>query len=296
MGTLTRQIVTIGTPHRGTVEALVRLSNGWNADFGPLTIPLTEIIRSLPSAHQLLPTYPCVDAVGGLNRISEMDIPDIDGAMLKDALAFHETIRSHAITVTPKEYQKLALKGIAQPTKTTVRWKDGRLEPLTTLDGQDFAGDGTVPRISSHPPEWQDDAYAGAFGQQHATLQSDANLHRQLRAILTAGGIERYAAAEDLFGLELPDVIQAGEPLTVTAISAIGDHTLPLRAVLLNDEGIEIADHLMRDLGHGLYKEKFADVPPGLISVRVESATPRRPLDPVVGMTIVWNKNEASID
>lgn len=80
---------------------------------------------------------------------------------------------------------------------------DGRLESLTQLGAQDHRGDGTVPRISSHFPEWQNDAYAGAFGPQYATLQSDHNLHRQLFATLTASKIETYADAGNLFGLRL---------------------------------------------------------------------------------------------
>jgi hypothetical protein len=292
---LTRQIITLGTPHRGAAEALVRLSNGFDPGFGPIRFRLTDIIRSLPSAHQLLPTYRCVEADGGLKRISEVAIPDINSTMLMDALAFHETILSHARTSTQGDYARFALKGIAQPTTTSARWRNGALEPLVTLDGQDCAGDGTVPRISSHPPEWQNDAYAATFGQQHATLQSDANLHRQLFAVLTAAQVETYADGEDMFGLELPEIVQAGEPFSVRAVSANGDSRLPLRAHLMNEEGSEIDSRLMQNLGAGRYEASFEDIAPGQVSVRVGSATPARPLAPVTGMAIVWDADAASI-
>lgn len=286
---LTRQIITIGTPHRGAGEALVRLSNGFDPAFGPVKIPLTGIIRSLPSAHQLLPTYRCVEIDGAYKRINEVAIPGIDSAMLTDALAFHATILDHAKPQGPSDYGKFALKGIEQPTTTGAKLRNGKLEALNQLGAEDHRGDGTVPRISSHMPEWQNDAYAGAFGQQHAMLQSDGNLHRQVFAILTASELETYAVGETLFGLELPEVVQAGEPLPVVVTSTAGDETLPLRCLLLNEEGTEIDSRLMRNLGEGRYETAFTDIAPGQVKVHIASASPSIPLDPVTGLTIVWD-------
>lgn len=292
---LTRQIITLGTPHRGAAESLVQLSNGMNPGFGPLRIELTEIIRSLPSVHQLLPTYRCVETSEGLKHLGEVDLPNINRDMLSDALAFHEDILSHAKTNNSYNYRKFALKGISQPTISSVRLKHDALEPLTTLGEKDWAGDGTVPRISSHPPEWNDDSYAPAFGQQHASLQSDGNLHRQLFAILTADQIENYAGGtENLFGLDLPEIVSAGERLKVSVVSPSGDTTLPLRANLMDEIGNERDSFLMRNLGDGRYFAMFEDVPPGLVSVTVASATPHRPLSPVTGCCLVWNSVTAT--
>jgi hypothetical protein len=286
---LTRQLITIGTPHRGAASALLRLSNGLDLSFGPVGVPLTKILRSLPSAHQLLPTYRCVDTADGLKRIGEVAIPDVEEKMLRDALAFHASILAHAQTQSPQEYEKFALKGIAQPTTTSARLRNGRLEPLNTLDGKDWSGDGTVARISSQMHEWKDDATAAVFGQQHSTLQSDGNLHRQLFSILTASEVETYADAEKLFGLDLPEVVQAGEPLAITVTSASGDASLPLRAVVFGEDGSEIDSSLMRNLGEGRYQAQFEDIPPCQVKVRIANATPAIPLDPVTGVTIVWD-------
>lgn len=216
--------------------------------------------------------------------------------MLADALAFHATILDHANTPAPADYGAFALKGIAQPTTTSVRKQDGQLEALNTLEGNDWWGDGTVPRISSHFPEWKDDSYAGTFGQQHATLQSDSNLHRQLFAILTANQIETYADAEKLLGLELPEVVQAGEPLPVKVVSRTGDHKLPLRVHLLDEAGQEIDSCLMGNLGDGRYEAKFDDTVPGQVSVRIVSASPSVPLDTVTGVSLVWEATAAGED
>jgi len=286
---LTRQLITIGTPHRGAAEALIRLSNGFDPGFGPVRFRMTDILRSLPSAHQLLPTYRCLDVPGGPKRVDEVLIPDVDTAMLTDALAFHRAIQEAVGNGAPDAYEKFALKGVDQPTATGARFAGGRLEPQRQIGEHEYRGDGTVPRVSSHYPEWHNDSYAAAFGQQHATLQSDANLHRQLFAILTAGEVEAYAGAESRFGLELPEVVTAGHPLLARVTSPAGDETLPLRATAFGEDGRELEGRLMRNIGSGTYEATFADLPPGQVTVRIGSATPNRPLDPVTGMTLVWD-------
>src|SRR4030095_7562341 len=62
---LTRRLVTIGTPYQGSVNALTALVNGVSPGLGPLRIELTDLARSLPSVYQLLPTYPCLDVGDG---------------------------------------------------------------------------------------------------------------------------------------------------------------------------------------------------------------------------------------
>jgi triacylglycerol esterase/lipase EstA (alpha/beta hydrolase family) len=51
-----RALITLGTPHRGSVQALSYLANGYRK----LVVDLTEVMRSMTSVHQLLPIYPAV--------------------------------------------------------------------------------------------------------------------------------------------------------------------------------------------------------------------------------------------
>lgn len=288
---LTRQIITIGTPHRGAAKALVNLANGVNPCLGPLNSKLTEVIRSFPSVHQLLPTYRCVETIDGRKRLGEIDVPDIDRAMLTNALAFHDRILTNAKTGAPADYGKFALKGIAQPTLTSVQIGADGLIPLNTIGGNDWAGDGTVPRLSSHFGEWVNDGYAPVFGQQHSSLQSDSSLHRQLFSILTTSEIETSAggASEAVLGLDLPEMIEAGAPFALSVTSPFEDSTLPLKATLFDGHGKTIESHLMRNLYKGRYEATFKGIAPDLVSVRIESATPYRPFDPITGWTLVWD-------
>jgi pimeloyl-ACP methyl ester carboxylesterase len=63
---VTRKLVTIGTPYRGSVNALSALVNGMFLGLGRLGIPIDELVRSFPSVYQLLPTYPCLDVGHGV--------------------------------------------------------------------------------------------------------------------------------------------------------------------------------------------------------------------------------------
>ena len=66
----TCKLITIGTPHRGAVAALQQLVNGVEKTVGPLRLELTRFARSLPSAHQLLPQYACLETDAGLTPIT----------------------------------------------------------------------------------------------------------------------------------------------------------------------------------------------------------------------------------
>ena len=58
----TRMLITFGTPHRGSLNAVDFLVNGFVKKLGPLKVAdLSRLLRSLTSVYQLLPIYPCVD-------------------------------------------------------------------------------------------------------------------------------------------------------------------------------------------------------------------------------------------
>jgi pimeloyl-ACP methyl ester carboxylesterase len=292
---VTSKLITIATPYRGSLEALLRLSNGFNPRFGPIQVPLTDIVRSLPSAHQLLPTYQCMDVGkdGAVRMKDTLDtLPNLNRPMVQDALDFHYDMHQ-AVKGNPQPaYRTFALKGIAQPTHWIAREAQGVLEGLKQYNGDDFGGDGTVPRISSHPTDWPDDASAAVFGQQHATLQSDEHVLRQIYGILTAERVQQYADAGISLGIEAPDMILAGEKLQIHAISTIGDETLPLQATITDETGKRIESTIFRNNGNGNYEVAFAPLVPGLLTITVDSAIPQKPLHPIRTQTLVWNATE----
>ena len=70
----TRMLITFGTPHRGSLNAVDFLVNGFVKKLGPLKVAdLSDLLRSLTSVYQLLPIYPCVDLGPGYQRVAEVD-------------------------------------------------------------------------------------------------------------------------------------------------------------------------------------------------------------------------------
>src|SRR6185437_7902808 len=83
---ITGKLITFGTPYRGAANALEQLVNVARKGIGPLAIDLTRMARSMPSLHQLLPEYACIQNGRELARTTEIQLPEVDAAMVADAM------------------------------------------------------------------------------------------------------------------------------------------------------------------------------------------------------------------
>ena len=90
---ITRKLITLGTPYRGAARALGQLVNGAHHGLGPLRLDLTRFARSMPSLHQLLPEYACLQHGGDLAKTTDVTLPELDTAMVADAMRFHTDLR-----------------------------------------------------------------------------------------------------------------------------------------------------------------------------------------------------------
>ena len=68
---ITRKLITLGTPYRGAARALGQLVNGAHPGLGPFRLDLTRFGRSMPSLHQLMPEYACLEVGGDLAKTTE---------------------------------------------------------------------------------------------------------------------------------------------------------------------------------------------------------------------------------
>jgi pimeloyl-ACP methyl ester carboxylesterase len=290
---LTRRLITIGTPYQGSVNALSNLASGFSMGLGPLSVELTALVRSFPSLYQLLPTYPCLDLGGDiLQPLTDVEIPGVEADRVKAAAAFHSTI-AEQVAKCRAGYDIIAIKGHVQPTAQSALFRDGRIEPVNAHKGVDYGGDGTVPRPSSHPPEWDDDSRAIFAAQTHASLQNTEGVLHQLLGALT-GHLGRWMGG-DRIGVDVPSLAIAGEPFTVRAVADGDDPTLALRAVVIREDGAIIGEpRLLDSEGTGSYRTEFSDLPPGPYRIRVESAVLERPVDPVTDVTLVWDSAAGS--
>ena len=226
----TRTLITLGTPHRGSLNAIDFLVNGMKKGIGPLGVDLTPLLRSYTSVYQLLPIYPCIDAGGPENaRVAQAAqdglLPNVDAVRALAARAFHTEIETQQARnakdnkYTEQGYSMVPLVGTEQPTFQSARVGGGKVELLRMWQGDDTAGDGTVPRGSATPLELDDAERELYTAETHGSLQNALGTLDNLKGILTRDRVDfkkmRSASMPIALSMELDDVVLPGQPLIV---------------------------------------------------------------------------------
>ncbi len=293
----TRALVTLGTPHRGSLNAVDFLENGMKKGIGPLGLDLSPLLRSFTSVYQLLPIYPCIDAGNGMQRVEDaaaagaMSHTDLQRA--RDARAFHSAIteaqaRNARIDAYAGDgYTMVPVVGSEQPTAQSARIENGRCTLLESLGGEDLAGDGTVPRASATPIDMQGKKREIYAAETHGSLQNNDGTLANLVGLLTADQIEwrKFQRAADRASLrvELDDVLREGEPLALHVKASEGAPRLSVRLQSLLD-GTDVVEALSRDdtRGDGWSTGEFA-LPAGTWRVIVHGDG----VEPVTDLVVV---------
>jgi hypothetical protein len=276
---VTRRLITFGTPYRGSLNAVNFLANGFHKGMGPLSIDLSDVLRSFPSIYQLLPIYPCYDPGDGtLKRTTETQIPHVDKAMAEAALKFHHEIRD-AVESNDKDpqYQDARygihpIVGNVQPTYQSARAAGGGVELLRSYEGRDDKGDGTVPRVSSTPLEVEDEAGAMYSNERHGSLQNADAVLNQLAGLVTKPRTDRFkAVVGTALEVELEETYLDTEPVTVRVRPA-QPLAEPLRVVVDDAESrAEVARQpLVGTGGDGPLAAELPPLPSGVYRLTVE--------------------------
>jgi hypothetical protein len=251
-----RTLITLGTPHSGSLNAVDFLVNGMKKGVGPLGVDLSPMLRSMPSLYQLLPNYACVDTSAGLEGVADAAakklLPNVDEKRARDALKFHKEIRdaqdANARDARYHEYTLRPVVGIEQPTLQSVRCRNSQVELLRSLSGDDEGGDGTVPRIAAVPYELFDRKIEIYAAEKHGSLQNlDAAL-QNIEGILTQPGLKPprllHAGLGTDLSLDVDDVALPGEPLVVRVRATEGSPLI--RVKLTNTQTQEALDDSVR--------------------------------------------------
>lgn len=287
----TRTLVTFGTPYRGSVNALDTLVNGKKIKF----FDLTELGRSFTSIYQLLPTYPCYDGgTGQLEYVDQGDIPQLDRAKAKAALDFHREIRAAVEAHLEDQayvdgrYGLGRIVGIKQPTQQSAVRDGDRINLLRTIGGEDPGGDGTVPRPSATPLEYESDEGAAYSAERHASLQNDDHVLLQLTGVLTNNTIEwsRFKGVVPTIdlSLEVDDLYSTSEPVIVRVLPE-KDPADELLAVAVDVEtGEERARQPLARRDDGWHEAELGPLPEGAYRVTAFGAGT---VDPVTDLVTV---------
>ena len=298
---VTRRLITFGTPFRGSIDALDQLVNGVRKGWGPFKLDLTAMTRSLPSVHQLLPEYECIEvgrSDGGVRyaKTTEIDLPDLSEAHVADAMAFHDRLDESHDAVVGAGTRFHPFVGYDQPTATTARLDHGRVTTLNEFDGNVHTGDGTVPRLAAAPKVLDlDDPAISAVNEQHGTLQHNDNIFDLVEGILRAptGRKPRSSAARGTptptatIGVASPDTVVVGEPVDIT-LSGTGERL----AITVTDVDSRATQTISvpRARGGGDRTIRLDELAPGAHTVAVRSDE-GRPLarGSVTAALLVWD-------
>lgn len=262
---ITRKVITLGTPHRGALNALASLVNGVSKGFGPLKIDLSGLARSMPSLYQLLPEYACIESPNGLLKTTEIALPEVGAAEVADAMRFHEELRA-AAAAHAGDYDAHPIIARTQPTDSTARLAGGRIEALRTVNGRDEGGDGTVPRLSAVPYGVSPDSPTVRYVKdKHGALPANDPVLVELEGVLTATDVIARDTGYDV-GVSCDDVLFAGEVLSATIES---ERDLVMDAVVHAADGVVAAKVVATDRGDDTYAASFEGLAPGRYALRV---------------------------
>jgi hypothetical protein len=235
----TRALITIGTPYHGSLQALDFVANGLKPGVGPVSLAdLTNVVRSLPSVYQLLPTYRCWSKGEGdfVELRHAGAIPGVDASRLTKGRAFHEEIAKAAREnarldeYVSRHYMIDPIAGVNQPTLQSASLDGGTVKVMKSYRDLDRDGDGRVMREIATPDAMIRPCYAN---QRHASLQNDDAVITQIEAILS----EPRSALRDIptvyrFGVDLEDVHPADTPIHVRV--TVHQEVPPLQARLFD--------------------------------------------------------------
>jgi pimeloyl-ACP methyl ester carboxylesterase len=285
----TRTLMTLGTPHRGSLNAVGFLANGMKKGIGPLGLDLSPLLRSLTSVYQLLPIYPCV-SVGGaaLQRVAAAaaagTLPHVDAQRAQDARTFHQEIQdAQAANAKQEPYAKAGLTlvpvvGIEQPTAQSARVDGGKVTMLNTYDGVDMGGDGTVPRVSGTPIEMDEAKREVYAAETHGAIQNADGTLANLKGVLTRDKIDfrKFQRAEDaaMLRLELDDVVLPGDKLKVRVRPSDGNPKL--RVTITPTDGGAAIDALLRRDAEPRWQSAELALAPGIwrVTAHGDGASP----------------------
>jgi pimeloyl-ACP methyl ester carboxylesterase len=283
---LTRKLVTFGTPWRGAAKTVEQLVNGVHKGLGPLSVDLTEMARSLPGLHQLLPEYACLTDGTELRKTTETTLPDLDSGMVADAMRFHTELQQ-AEAARPGSLESThMIVGARQPTWTTITLADGRAVPLNTIGKGNEYGDATVPLPGAvgHGLT-QDDNRIRRIVDQHGNLHRNPAALDELEEILTATPIRWRPPAPVSVRVTAPDLTLAGQPLTVAV--DLDDNARHALAITLTDDNGHELDRLQPRVRNSHAQASFEDLPPGAYTVTVTGNAPASPVTPVSTLTLI---------
>ncbi|MGQ0777761.1 MAG: lipase/acyltransferase domain-containing protein [Pseudonocardiales bacterium] len=297
-------LITLGTPHRGAPKALDWLLNGVRVGPGPvaaltstLLADAAAVLREWPSTYDLLPRYRAVrDEESGREHYPHELGSAPFAKRAQAAFDMHQEIETEWQALDPAERPEvLALfaRGHATPSRAVRR---GDRVRITKTDAEwqpnaGWRGDGTVPALSAIPIELSEDVRARrAVPDRHGPMAGCAAAVEVLREYEAEpfGSVRGDAPDRPWLGLDLDEVVAAGEPFTVAA-ELLGSTAVEGASAWLRvapDGGPTTAQPLRMTGADGRWQATVPGLAPGIYQVSVEAVNVPR-VDQVLGGDVI---------
>lgn len=286
-----RKIVTMGTPSRGSMNALNTLINGVGPDWGWLQNIILPFARSLPGLHNLLPAYPCVDTGGNYEDfafLKDHPVNELDPTMATAGLRFLNQLADTEANDPGFTKRLHPIIGWNQNTLTSVRIADGVPHFQTTHGTLQMTGDGTVPLAGAVPKGLPlDSNLLHGCPDLHGNLQDNKTVLGELTRILKNAPPIVLRGDAIPINANMPDLLQAGHDLTVTV--TLPPDTRENIQITLDSDGHNNARR--PTIANQTATTTFRNMPPGIHTVRVTGTTPGSAIQPVTGTVTVWSES-----
>jgi pimeloyl-ACP methyl ester carboxylesterase len=293
-----RTLITVGTPHRGSLDALDKLSNGFQVGNKKLFSDLSTVIGSFPSLYQLLPSYPVIEHNGSYSRAADMnEIPNINQGRAKEARDnFLDAIRQSAIRNRAEpEYKQRTLPwvGTRQDTYQSALLSDGKLtlrySPPAGVDEPIADGDGSVTRVSAIPPDLDGLGFERFAVERHGWLTNNAMtlepIIDTLKQIAASGSQNLYGqidAPRSHINLHLDKLYLPNEPVTIRVKQMSEDQEpqdLFVNVAPVKNTQLGISKQDLKINTNESKKVDFGILAPGLyqLTIGAQEPTPKAP-------------------
>ncbi|MFJ8963637.1 esterase/lipase family protein [Lentzea sp. NPDC102401] len=292
---VTAKLITIGTPYRGAAKALGQLVNGTDLKIDRLSEDFTNFARSMPSLHQLMPEYACIEGPEHYLRTTEVDLPDLKTLMVADAMKFHQELHAAEKARQASLDSTHAILGVRQPTATTAQLVGGRIIPLPTYNGEELFGDATVPLVGGARPDVDlDSSRLKRVVEQHTSLQADRAVLDEIEGIITAKKIQVMGVADTKPRVTVPDLMMYPEKLPVS-IDMDEKERRGLKITVKDEHGADVRVRTPRVTSTHIETE-FDGLAPGAYTVTVGGLAFGSPVVPVTGGVLVVDPQELIAD
>ena len=212
-----REVITLGTPHLGSVKAVRAMATGEVLPVGWAISRKTKarlrlLAWTTPSLYDLLPSFPCTYETGGvittasLRRLTAVDIADLGGSTdMATAAMTARVVRSSA------RVKIMSVAGTGQRTLSSFENRGGETEFFDHVGGYEWGGDGTVHFHASRPVGGTADA---SLSQAHGALAKCEEVKVLLEGRLNALALGPWQSGGGL-GLQADEAVERNTPVRI---------------------------------------------------------------------------------